>query len=200
MNEPTLIFDLGGVFIELTGVSQMREWTGHRLSVDELWSIWLHSEAVRRFESGLLDPRSFAQGVIDDYALSIDIDVFLDHFSSWSNHLFPGSRRLLSALSERYTLASLSNTNAIHWTNLCERFGIDRYFHHNFPSHQIGRVKPAIDTFTYVIDQLDSPAEQIFFFDDHPDNIASARQAGLNAHQVVGLDDLNRTLSSLSLI
>lgn len=200
MNPPALIFDLGGVFIELTGVSQMLDWTGHRLSVDELWSIWLRSDAVRHFESGQLDARSFAQGVIDDYTLAIGIDEFLIHFSSWSNRLYPGSRRLLASLAQRYTLVSLSNTNAIHWGNLCERFKIDRYFHFNFPSHQIGRVKPAIDTFTYVIDQLDRPASQIFFFDDHPDNIASARQAGLNAHQVVGIDDLRRTLSRLSLV
>jgi putative hydrolase of the HAD superfamily len=200
MNSPALLFDLGGVFIELTGVSQMLEWTDHRLTIDELWSIWLSSEAVRSFESGRLDARSFARGVIHDYTLDIDIDEFLVHFSSWSNRLFPGSRRLLTALSERYTLASLSNTNAIHWANLCERFGIDRYFHFNFPSHQIGRVKPAIDTFTYVIDQLERPANQIFFFDDHPDNIASAKQAGLNAHQVIGIDDLNQTLSRLSLV
>lgn len=200
LNMPALIFDLGGVFIELTGVEKMLEWTGNRLTVEELWSIWFSSHAVKDFETGRLDAHTFAVGIIQDYNLPVDPHEFLVHFSSWSNQLYPGSRHLLTHLGVRYTLASLSNTNVIHWQNMCDRFDIDQYFHYNFPSHETGRIKPEINTFFYVIDQLSVPPDQIFFFDDNPDNVDSARQAGMNAFRVVGLSELNQTLSLLDLM
>jgi len=194
------MFDLGGVFIELTGVTKMLEWTQNRLSVDDLWDIWFASDHVKGFETGQMDDLTFARGIVDEFDLAINSHEFLFHFSSWSNHLFPGSRKLLSHLKENYTLACLSNTNAIHWKNMCDKFNIDRYFHFNFPSHMIGKVKPELDTFTFVIDQLATPPDQIYFFDDNPDNIQNAAKAGLKAFRVVGIQELNETLSRLSLV
>lgn len=200
MNNPTLIFDLGGVFIELTGVETMMEWTQNRLSVDELWATWIASDHVKLFETGQTNELTFAQGMIKEFDLPVSTDEFLFHFSSWANRLFPGSRKLLTQLKQSYTLVSLSNTNVIHWDNLCDQFDIDRYFHFNFPSHMTGKIKPDLHTFTHVISELSTPPDQLFFFDDNPDNIANAKHAGLNAHQVVGLTGLNEALSRLSLV
>lgn len=41
-----IVFDLGGVLIELAGVSRMLELLGHRLTPDELWVKWLTSPSV----------------------------------------------------------------------------------------------------------------------------------------------------------
>lgn len=200
MTQPILIFDLGGVFIELTGVDTMHEWTRDRLDINELWDIWFNSEYVKGFETGQMDKRTFARGIIGEYGLPVETEEFLRHFSTWSNQLFPGTRRLLDRLKDTYTLVSLSNTNAIHWENLCDQFNLDRFFHHNFPSHVMGKIKPDLSTFTYVMDQLDARPGEAFFFDDTVANVQNARRAGMNAFHVVGIDHLNRTLSDLSLI
>lgn len=200
MDKPALVFDLGGVFVELTGLATMKQWTKGRLSVDQLWTIWFESDYVKQFESGFMDPKTFARGIIHEFGLPVNADEFLVHFSGWSNQLFPGSRHLLKSLKDRYTLASLSNTNSIHWTFLCENLCIDKYFHINFPSHLIGKVKPEIDTFHYVIEQLSIPPEQIYFFDDTVFNVENAKKAGLKAFQVVGLNQLKETLNRLELV
>lgn len=199
MTRPILIFDLGGVFVELTGVDQMREWTQHRMDVDELWSIWLTSDYVKGFERGQMDEQTFARGIIEEYGLSVESDEFLSHFSSWASRLFPGSRSLLNRLKDSYTLASLSNTNHIHWTLLCNNYNLGDYFHHNFPSHEVGSVKPDMEIFTHVIKELSTDPDQLIFFDDTRANIEQARNAGIQAYQVVGLDHLNQTLSDLNL-
>jgi len=38
-----LLFDVGGVLVQLGGVEAMLEWLGHGISVDELWRRWLQS-------------------------------------------------------------------------------------------------------------------------------------------------------------
>ena len=42
-----ILFDLGGVIVELGGLPEMREWTGNRYSDEKFWEMWLNSSAVR---------------------------------------------------------------------------------------------------------------------------------------------------------
>ena len=41
-----IVFDLGGVLIELGGVTRMLELLDHRITVEELWTRWLSSPCV----------------------------------------------------------------------------------------------------------------------------------------------------------
>jgi len=74
-----------------------------------------------------------------------------------------------------------SNTNQQHWERALEmsdgRLGqIEAYL-----SHEIGDLKPAVSSFLTVarLAKID-PARSIFF-DDVPDNVGAARQAGFQA-------------------
>lgn len=196
----TLIFDLGGVFIELTGVSTMLEWTNGRFSVDELWDLWFTSKGVKLFETGQTNSVVFAESIIDEFRLPVNHQEFLLHFSSWSNILFPGTRKLLSSLKNKYTLVSLSNTNHIHWNNICDFFHIDRYFDYNFPSHLTGKLKPDIDTYEFVIQNISTPPDEMIFFDDNRTNIINATNAGITSYQVSGIDQLYSKINELELL
>ena len=55
-----VLFDLGGVLIELDGVASMRELTGIE-SDDELWRRWLGCRWVRSYERGGCSADDFAQ-------------------------------------------------------------------------------------------------------------------------------------------
>ena len=67
MDEPidVILFDLGGVLVELAGVDQMIAWSPGISTHDELWRRWLGSSAVRRFETGAIGRDDFATAVID---------------------------------------------------------------------------------------------------------------------------------------
>ena len=64
-----ILFDLGGVLVELAGVDQMIAWSKGITSHEELWRRWLESSAVRRFETGAIGRDDFAAAVIDEFFL-----------------------------------------------------------------------------------------------------------------------------------
>src|ERR1043165_9118204 len=86
-----VLFDVGGVLVELDGVHQMLTWLEHRLTIEELWQTWLGSPAVRAFESGRSDAQAFARGVLDEFEIIIDTQHFLQAFTAWPTRLFPGT-------------------------------------------------------------------------------------------------------------
>jgi len=51
-----LLFDIGGVLVELCGAPKILEWLGNRVSYEEMRSMWTHSDAVRSYEKGLISP------------------------------------------------------------------------------------------------------------------------------------------------
>jgi putative hydrolase of the HAD superfamily len=195
-----LLFDLGGVLIELAGVDRMLELTAHALSVDELWVRWLASEGVRQFESGRSNPEDFAAAILAEFGLPIGAAQFLEEFTAWPKGVFPGSYELLQTLSASYRLACLSNTNALHWSRICDEMGLLRYFDAGFASHLIGLMKPDAEIFQHVIEQLGCPPERILFLDDNRLNIESARSAGMTAHRVAGLAEVTALLRTVGVL
>lgn len=202
MNQPVklLLFDIGGVFIQLTGVDQMLSWTKGLHTETELWRLWINSRAVKEFETGRITPDTFAAELIREFSLPVDVPTFLDAFVSWTTQPFPGFNELMAELNGDYQTASLSNTNELHWNNLCESLHIHRFFDHNFPSHELGCMKPDKASFCHVLDTLQVAPEETLFFDDTPVNIDAARALGIKAHQVCGVDNLSQTLKELDIL
>ena len=109
-----MLFDVGGVLVELGGVEVILAWLGNRLTADELWHRWLQSVAVRRFETGQIDASEFAAGVIAEFGLAVEPKQFLESFIGWPTGLYPGTLELLSRIPRRYRRALLSNSNPLH--------------------------------------------------------------------------------------
>src|SRR3712207_447635 len=97
-----ILFDLGGVLIELAGVDRMLELCNRAFSVDELWSRWLTSEGVRRFETGRSTPEEFGAAMLAEFGLPIESSQFLEEFTVWPKAVFPGSVELLQQLAASY--------------------------------------------------------------------------------------------------
>ena len=74
-----LLFDLGGVIVELAGLPVWTRWSGH--DEQESWSRWLHSPAVRRFESGRSGTREFAAEVVAECDLPVSAEEFQEHLN-----------------------------------------------------------------------------------------------------------------------
>jgi putative hydrolase of the HAD superfamily len=192
-----ILFDLGGVLIELVGVEQMLAWSPQLADTAELWRRWLASPAVRRFETGGSTDGAFAEAIVEEFGLAVDGEAFLRAFVGWPRALYPGVPELLTSLAPRYRLASVSNTNAIHWERFCAEWELDRLFHANFPSHRVGRLKPDAGYFAHVLAALELPAERVLFVDDNRVNVEAAAAMGIVARHVTGFADLRETLAAL---
>ena len=191
-----ILFDLGGVLIELAGVERMLEWCPAIGGTAELWRRWLHSPAVRRYETGRSDAVLFAREVVAEFSLPVSAEAFLAAFEYWPRALHPDAPALLARLARRYRLASVSNTNDLHWARFCREWALDTLFHDNFPSHRLGQLKPDHDYFAQVVGTLGIAPERIVFVDDNPINVAAGAAFGLVARHVPAFCALEGTLAA----
>lgn len=195
-----LLFDFGGVLIRNSGVVTMMKWTGSQWSLNDLWQRWLASESVRRFETGRIGPAEFSEAMVHEFNLPVPSETFLNEFVKWSIELFPGVIPLLKHLGSTFQLASLSNTNPLHWEIARTEMNLTGLFDYNFPSHETGFIKPDRQSFENVAHSVSCPPERILFFDDIPFNVESARQTGMSSFQVSGIDEVVGRLKELKIL
>jgi len=194
-----VLFDLGGVLVELSGVGSMMDLAAID-SDDEVWRRWLSSPWVRRFERGWCSIDDFAAGMVEEWALPIGPDDFVVLFRSWPRGLFDGAQALVGAVGERVTVGALSNTNELHWTDQRDQWGLGAMFEMHFLSHELGLVKPDRQLFDHVVAALDTEPERVLFLDDNALNVDGARAAGLVACHVRGVDQARDALASHSVL
>jgi len=113
-----VLFDIGGVLVEPSGVATMLGWMRNSVSAEQLWRMWLTSSCVRAFETGRLSPEEFADQVITEFGLPVSRDGFLEEMTRWSVTLFSGAIELVEQIPPQYLRATLCNTNVIHWKYL----------------------------------------------------------------------------------
>jgi putative hydrolase of the HAD superfamily len=196
----TILFDLGGVLVEVIGTPAMLKWTNKNLSVDELWDAWLNSSAVRSFEMGRSTADQFADELIEEMDLSVKRNEFIAAFVQWPRRLYPGASRLIERLSQDYSLACLSNTNALHWPRLIDEMGIDKMFSKLFASHLTGKLKPDPESFEHVLNTLNCDASKILFLDDNEINVKGAQELGLIAKRVSGVEEVKEHLERIGIL
>ncbi len=192
-----LLFDLGGVIIKLRGTPIALEWFAKPLTLEEVWKIWLTSDAPRLFESGTIGPDEFSQQVVDELNLRVGPEEFLAHFTLLPEGVYAGAHDLLATAKQHYTTACFSNSNVLHWPRKLYEMKLDVAFDHHFASHLMGMVKPDPEAFDFVSRQMDVAARHIFFFDDNQLNVDAALNAGMHARRVVGVEEFAQALREL---
>jgi putative hydrolase of the HAD superfamily len=188
-----VLFDLGGVLIELGGVTSMRELTGIE-SDDELWRRWLACPWVRRYERGGCTPGEFAAGVVEEWGLTVEPAAFLDAFAAWPVGPYPGADELVGRVRAEVPVGCLSNTNVGHWDRNFSRWPLFEAFDHRFLSFELGLLKPDREVFDHVAALLELPPGRILFLDDNQQNVDGARDAGLVASRVRGVAEAEHAL------
>jgi glucose-1-phosphatase len=196
-----ILFDLGGVLVEVDGVVALQRGLGQHIPPEEVWQRWLTASAwVSTFESGQCTPEAFATGIVTEWGLAVTAEAFLDDFRHWPKRLFPGVRDMLTRLAQRCTLACLSNTNSVHWPHVRDTLRLNGLLHHYYLSHEIGHLKPTRAAFEHVLADLGCPPSCVVFLDDNQLNVEAARDIGIQAYRTVGIAEVQATLQSLALL
>jgi HAD superfamily hydrolase (TIGR01493 family) len=191
-----LLFDLGGVLIELDWEAVFRHWArccgadpaalAGRFAIDD---------AYERHERGEIGAAAYFEAL----RRSLGIDIAHAQFEAGWNALFVGeiadTTRLVARAAERIPVHLFSNTNAAHqaaWSRDYE--AALRPFGRRFLSSEMGLRKPDRAAFEHVARELGVPPGRILFFDDTEPNVAGARAAGLQAVHVRSPEDVARAL------
>ena len=189
-----VLFDVGGVLVQLSGVATVLGWVADRWTPAELWHRWLHSPAVRAFETGRCDAETFAAQCVAELELGVAPATFLESFAGWPTGLYPGTHELIARIPGHITRALLSNSNSLHWPRVEGEFGLGALFEHRFVSHLTGRIKPDRDAFEHVSSSLGCDPASVFFIDDNLMNVEAARAIGMQGAVVSGIEGAEQAL------
>ncbi len=184
MKISAVLFDIGGVLIELNGLPSIAKLLDSNQSLDHIYQYWMAAPSVIGHETGKLSTDEFAIAVVKDLKLNITPEAFMENFVTWIIGTFPDTFDLLDAIPDTVKVAALSNTSDAHWKEV-EATGLTEKIDHLFLSHEIGHLKPSPPAFKAAVDGLGVPAEEIIFFDDIIENVEAANAFGLNAHQAL---------------
>jgi putative hydrolase of the HAD superfamily len=190
-----LLFDLGGVLLEYSGLQDIHGVLSEKLSLERtLQLVEASAEVWSAFEMGRLTPEQFGERFAAHWPLAVPQERFLAEFESWTQALYPGAAELLDQLRPSYRLAALSNTNYLHWRRISDVLGIPALFERAFASHQLGLRKPSPEIYVHVLRELGVAPDEATFFDDLEVNVEAARRVGMRAHRVEGIAALTACL------
>lgn len=189
-----ILFDVGGVLVELSGLAMLLSWLGHSVTPEQARTLWLTSPTVRLFETGKMQPSAFAQQMTNELGLRVDSEEFLTALYTRSQRILPGAVELVRRIPCNYVRATLCNTNALQWPSLMEQRDLIGAFDHHFASHLTGKIKPDGEAFQHVLATLGCEGSETLFLDDSQLNVAAAKRVGMIAFQVQGPPEAEHAL------
>jgi putative hydrolase of the HAD superfamily len=192
-----IVFDLGKVLIPF-------EWqrgydafaTASPYPAEEVRARIKETGLFEGFELGKVEPREVAERVSKVLGLSVSFDEFQ---KLWSSIFLPETivpDDMLERLRRNHRLLVLSNTDAIHFRWVKGRYPFLRHFDDFVLSFELGLRKPEPEIYQAAISRAGCEARDIFFTDDRQDNVEGAIQAGIDAVQFLGVEQLERELKS----
>ena len=183
-----LLFDLGGVLIDvdyhktITAFSQLG--VAHP---SELYNQFGQNQLFDQYEKGEVSSDYFIQQLKPLTNEGVSEAQVIEAWNAMIGAFPIEKLDFITLLSKQYKCFLLSNTNEIHLEKVVVNLKdtpyekLDDLFVKCFYSHLIGKRKPDVDTFNWVINQMGVKAEDTLFIDDSPQHIEGALKAGLEA-------------------
>lgn len=188
MNKKAIIFDFGGVLIDLDiddCKAAFRRDLGYE-KIDDILDPCHQKGIVGDMEEGVITADEFRAAVLKDARPGARPEEVDDAFM----HILAGipayKGPLLNRLAESYDIYILSNNNPIvsqHMPELFAGVGVDfgKLFKKSFLSFEMKALKPSASFYKTVLDQINLPSEDLLFIDDSQRNVDGAIAAGLPA-------------------
>ena len=175
-----IVLDLGNVVLHYDhgrSVKRIAQMVGR--SEEEVES-FVFGDLKNDFNRGKISAKEFYCRVRDRFDLPICLDAFTQVWSDifWEN---PDVVELLPALSKKYPLYLLTNTDILHFKYILDNFDVIPRFRNVFASYQMGAAKPDREIFLRALQAIAQPASQVLYVDDEPAFVAAARDRGMQA-------------------
>ena len=198
MNCTDIIFDLGGVLLDLNmqGVGEACKRLGINPELffvkadEENTSTVCHgisaSKAITDYQVGKMTTEEFLSLVLSYCDKGITKE---DVIEAWNACIGPLPKERLEMIKELrrkgFHTHLLSNTNDLHWEEIKrlylseEGYTCADLFDHVFVSHEMHLAKPDGEIYRQAVKQIGRPAAQCFFIDDALVNVEGAKREGL---------------------
>ncbi len=196
-----IIFDLGGVIINIDVSAVMRELEkmGHDQAM-ELNHYLIRNDVFIRLETGELSPDEFRNIIRKQLGKPLTDHEIDRAWNTIIGDIPPERIRLLESVRKNYRTFLLSNTNLIHFNHyndyIRSSYGYDRLedlFDKAYFSFQLGMYKPDPKIFEHVIKDAGLLPHDTLFIDDAKINTDSASESGIMGfylHDGISVSDL----------
>ncbi len=199
MKVKNLIFDLGGVIIDLSPARTVDAFSALSGVVpDEVRKAYLSEPEFFAYERGEISDGEFRVAVKRILKFDTSDEVFDEAWNAMLVDLPKAKLNLLDDLRSKFRVTLLSNTNSIHLDfvnqqmlpKVSEQIKLDAYFHVAYYSHLVGKRKPEPIIFQQVLDENGFVPQETVFLDDNPENIQSAARLGIQTFLVKHPDEV----------
>lgn len=148
---------------------------------EKLWDLY----RIGKLEKAILRYKRFSDVLIhfgitdDELARKIGDDYVYN--GPYKKGLFPGTIEILEYLKPKYPLYIITNGFKEVQEIKMKTADIAQYFDHVFISEDIGWQKPNVETFRYVLEQINAkPEDSLMIGDDMAVDIIGAKSAGID--------------------
>ena len=178
------VFDMGGVIKKSFDYSKLLEYSKLNITLEEFRKLFLDS--IYLVQTGKMDEDEFFLDFITKAKLNLSLDEFKEIYVKSFNTLFPDSIEVLNKLQmlnkDIYLYSYLKPIDYKCLSNLMDL----SIFKKLYLSYEVGYDKTSVESFTYLINDLNLPKENIYFFDNEEPNINAALKAGISAYLTTG--------------
>ena len=197
-----LLFDLGGVVIDIDFERTFRKWSIHSgVPFETIQSGFSHDQVYEQHERGEIGSIEFHQHISEGIGMELSFEQFEEGWNETLVAPFPQTIGLLHKLKNRIPLYMLSNSNPMHKQHWEKNFADELApFNYIFVSSDLGYRKPEVDAYLHVVEVLNISPEKFVFFDDLAGNVEAARAVGMQAVQVRSPADITSFVVSSGLI
>tara|TARA_Y100001972_G_C7660631_1_gene333167 strand:- start:1417 stop:2055 length:639 start_codon:yes stop_codon:yes gene_type:complete len=191
----TIIFDLGGVIVDLDPVAVIEKLSKHAGvdlgPMDKMKEFIVSSPILIQYETGKSSEEQFLTDMNELLKANMSMEEFEEAWNLMLGNIPEKRLNLMRSLGQNFNTMILSNTNGIHERKFDEMVneatgeeGMHSFVHLAHYSHKIGLRKPEVSCYNYVIDHSQLKPERTLFLDDNMANITSAQSLGIQAVQV----------------
>lgn len=182
----TILFDLGGVLIDLDYNKTIEAFKSLGVKEFELkYSQANQTTVFDDYETGQISTQQFINRLLHLLELNVSPNQIVHAWNAMILDFQPEKLELLQTLRKTHRIALLSNTNDIHIQKVERKLKeltdakLTSFFDDVFLSHEIKRRKPDPATFEYICDQLNEKPSSILFIDDSFQHIDGAKSIGM---------------------
>lgn len=197
----TLVFDLGGVLINLNKQACVDAFRALGFDdVEKYLGEYEQQGIFGQLEAGDISPAKFRDGVRSAMGKSVSDEEIDRAFNAFLLDLPLYKLEMLRQLKSNYRILMLSNTNAIMFDYICdtafrqEGLTVHDYFDEIYVSHEMGCTKPHACIFEQLIAKSGITPSRTLYVEDSAANLAAATPFGFQTLLVQPCEDFRAAL------
>ena len=203
-NISTLIFDFGGVLIDLDMNQSILNFKKLGVeNVENYLSNFGQSGFFMQLEKGKISAEEFRSEIRKMTTNTITDKEIDDAWNAFLVRIPSEKLDIVYQLRKKFRVIMLSNTNAIHFPYAERTFfsyknrSIDEYFDKCYRSYDMKMAKPDAEIFEAILNQEQVAPNQCLLLDDGPKNIEQAQKLGFQTYFVDPKEDLSFLLTNI---